>query len=89
MAQAKKMSNKSFRQRTGHTANAYLQDTANYIITFCRNLKLLLVAKATFAVDTWATGHSYRKNLSKQDIFNKPHLLNTITDKALDCKSSD
>ena len=30
LAQEKKMSNKSFHQKTRHTANAYLQDTAKY-----------------------------------------------------------
>ena len=30
LAQEKKMSKKSFHQKTGHTANAYLQDTAKY-----------------------------------------------------------
>ena len=30
LAQEKKMSKKSFHQKTRHTANAYLQDTANY-----------------------------------------------------------
>ena len=30
LAQEKKMSKKSFHQKTRHTANAYLQDTAKY-----------------------------------------------------------
>ena len=30
LAQEKKMSRKSFHQKTGHTVNAYLQDTAKY-----------------------------------------------------------
>ena len=30
LAQEKKMSKKSFHQKTGHTTNAYLQDTAKY-----------------------------------------------------------